>query len=1150
MRFVDVRSGEERAVLACGLYSVAVGFPRAFTFTVANTTFVEVWGSDALPWVYGVGAVIVAGLGLIYVYLVRRLGLLATSVLTFASFAALLCAAVATLDAGLWVSPVAFGLVVLTEAEFTLTNLGFWNVTNRVFTVRQAARLFSFVSAGQSLPAIVGGCAIPWLVTWMPLEGLLLGSILGHLAAALWVGLAVPRLLPGVGGSISTARERAAPGLGLRELLRDRYLQPVAVLLCLQVFVFFAVDNTFYFALQTQLGTGEALAAFLGRFLVALGVLSLLFRLGLSSRWRRWFGLRSALLSTPATLLVLAGLASGIQAWGGPTAAALGLVVLLKLWERIAVEAIHSPSYYSLFLPLPAHARAGAQSTLESVLAQTATLGASLVLLGIVGWGTFGLGGLLAATIAGALAWAVTVFWVSRNYREAVRGSLAARRIEPGALPIADVTTLDLIAEGTRSDTPTHVLRSLEILEELGAPELDRIAAELLEHDSERVLLAAAAVLERNPRAKHCHRLDAAIRSSTSSEAKARLLAAFAACAGAGGLSRLLAHLEHPSAVVRSATARALLRHAGPDGQAAGRAAIRALVSSQAASDRALGAAVAGVETETAKLLLPLLEDESVEVGRAAARAAGSVAQPLDPDAVAYALVEALDRRGLASTAARALEQLGAAALPAVESRLTSSHPATATSLATDPVLLRAAAGWPGPGAERVLLSSLRHLSRRRAALIGLELRASSLSNRSRFERLLQEELQRGATLRLATSAPVNIAVNAPLTRRALLDELADAQDRILILAGLLYGSDPLREARRHRGAGNPETLALALELVETTLPEALARRVVAILDRDSAGLEGRLRGLATRLETITFGLPWVASCLEVERSGGSFEGDLAIMNALAHARIFEYLRVEQLALLAQQVEVVELGEGEPLLAGHHAAACSWRGSSVLWPSDLALLRSGHEVPAAPLSAPHEGRWLIIRRPHLESLFEDSPDAAWRVLEHLCDRARAGQGGHATPSERVEPNDNLPYSELLRLMGELESIPGLSRASSRALAAVAKSARERSFPPGQRLMREGDLDSTLFVLLEGKAEVRRGRSIVAHLEAPTMFGELAAIRPAPRNATIVAQSPCRALVLPREALYTLMLDDPAVVELMLELVIARLPELPVEAPST
>ncbi|MEO1233819.1 MAG: cyclic nucleotide-binding domain-containing protein, partial [Myxococcota bacterium] len=944
--------------------------------------------------------------------------------------------------------------------------------------------------------------------------------------------------------------EAGRRGLGLSGLIQDRYLQPVAALLCLQVFVFFAVDNTFYFALQTRLGSGEALAAFLGHFLVALGVLSLLFRLGLSSRWRRWFGLRSALLSTPATLLVLGALAAFTHATGEPAATVLGLVVLLKLWERIAVEAIHSPSYYSLFLPLPAEERASAQSTLESVVAQTATLGASLVLLMVVGWGTWGLGGLLISTIAGSSAWALTILWVSSNYREALRGSLAARRIEPGALPIADVTTLDLIAEGTRSPAPTQVLRSLEILEELGAPDLDEVAAELLGHDSERVLMAAAAVLERHPRAKHAVRLETAIRRARQPRTKAGLLQAFAACAGPHGFPLLRAHIERPAAVVRAAAARALLHHGDPRGQAAGRAAIRSLIASRDPGERALGAEFAGVESETARHLLPLLEDEEVGVARAAARAAASLSQHPEAPALARALARALDRDGLSATAARSLEQLGDAALPVLESRLTSSRPETATSLLTDQVLLRALARWPGPAAEGVLQASLKTLSRRRAALTGLDQRASPRSSRSRFERLLQEELQRGATLRLAAPAHPPLSDHLPLTRRLLADELADAQDRILMLAGRLYGPDPLREARRHRGTGNPETLALALELVETTLPEALARRVVPILDLDCAGLERRLRGLATNLDSISFGLPWLAPCLASERSDACLEGELAIMNALAQARIFEYLRCEQLALLARHIEVVDLAKGELLSTEGPAALCPWPGSAALWPSDLALLRAAPEGPKPALTAPDDGRWLIIERTHLERVFEESPDAAWRVLEHLCDRAQAGQGGHATPHERVEPHRDLAYSELLRRMGELESIPGLSRASSRALAAVAKSARERDFAPGQLLMREGDLDSTLVVLIEGAAEVRRGQRLVARVAAPTVFGELAAIRPAPRNATIVAQLPCRALVLPREALYTLMLDDSAVVELMLELVIARLPETAVEVSST
>ena len=63
---------------------------------------------------------------------------------------------------------------------------------------------------------------------------------------------------------------------------------------------------------------------------------------------------------------------------------------------------------------------------------------------------------------------------------------------------------------------------------------------------------------------------------------------------------------------------------------------------------------------------------------------------------------------------------------------------------------------------------------------------------------------------------------------------------------------------------------------------------------------------------------------------------------------------------------------------------------------------------------------------------------------------------------------------------------------------------------------------------------------VAKLKSPTLFGELAAISPAPRNASVTTQTPCRALIIPREALYTLMLDEQAVVDLMVDLVVRRL----------
>jgi len=339
MKLVDVRPGEGTSVAVSAIYSIILGVPRVCTFTVATATFVQSVGSTALPWAYAGGAVSMAMLGFLYVVLERRYGLRRVSVGLFAAFIFIYAIAGLFLSLDVYLGGVAFALIVLAEAEFTLTNLSFWNFANRTFTVRQAPRLFGFISAGYSLPAILGGAAIPWIVEYISFKWLLVGSMVGHGLAAVWIGVVVSRLSLSIDGadsddiatSAQPSKSKAVPE-AFRQwtIWRHDYLRWVALLLCLQVFVFFAIDNTFYVIIESELGGGDQVASFLGRFLVALGVFLLLFRLGLSGRWRRWFGLRTALLSTPGTLTVLACLALALAALGFEPEVVFGLVVVLN----------------------------------------------------------------------------------------------------------------------------------------------------------------------------------------------------------------------------------------------------------------------------------------------------------------------------------------------------------------------------------------------------------------------------------------------------------------------------------------------------------------------------------------------------------------------------------------------------------------------------------------------------------------------------------------------------------------------------------------------------------------------------------------------------------------------------------------------------
>ena len=58
--------------------------------------------------------------------------------------------------------------------------------------------------------------------------------------------------------------------------------------------------------------------------------------------------------------------------------------------------------------------------------------------------------------------------------------------------------------------------------------------------------------------------------------------------------------------------------------------------------------------------------------------------------------------------------------------------------------------------------------------------------------------------------------------------------------------------------------------------------------------------------------------------------------------------------------------------------------------------------------------------------------------------------------------------------------------------------------PGEIIIREGDTDNTLYILLAGLAEVRKGRQLVALLEKGDVFGEIGFLYAVKRTASVVA----------------------------------------------
>ncbi len=108
------------------------------------------------------------------------------------------------------------------------------------------------------------------------------------------------------------------------------------------------------------------------------------------------------------------------------------------------------------------------------------------------------------------------------------------------------------------------------------------------------------------------------------------------------------------------------------------------------------------------------------------------------------------------------------------------------------------------------------------------------------------------------------------------------------------------------------------------------------------------------------------------------------------------------------------------------------------------------------------------------------------------------------------------------------------------LAQVATIVDEVTAEPGEVIIEQGAEESWMFVLIDGVASVEVSGATVATLEPGAMIGELAALDPEPRSATVRATSPSLLFRLDHEAMREVMLDQPDLMFGFITMLVRRL----------
>ena len=115
-----------------------------------------------------------------------------------------------------------------------------------------------------------------------------------------------------------------------------------------------------------------------------------------------------------------------------------------------------------------------------------------------------------------------------------------------------------------------------------------------------------------------------------------------------------------------------------------------------------------------------------------------------------------------------------------------------------------------------------------------------------------------------------------------------------------------------------------------------------------------------------------------------------------------------------------------------------------------------------------------------------------------------------------------PLTESLRRLAVFADLP------PEALAALVEAARDERVNEGAWILREGDENADLFLILEGEVGLVRDEVEEAVMHAGMFFGEISVLLDEPVSAGVVARTPVRLAVIDRAALIPFLLANPTV----------------------
>lgn len=122
----------------------------------------------------------------------------------------------------------------------------------------------------------------------------------------------------------------------------------------------------------------------------------------------------------------------------------------------------------------------------------------------------------------------------------------------------------------------------------------------------------------------------------------------------------------------------------------------------------------------------------------------------------------------------------------------------------------------------------------------------------------------------------------------------------------------------------------------------------------------------------------------------------------------------------------------------------------------------------------------------------------------------------------------------------LKNIPAFADVSESALSDFIYASEEVAFAKGKDILKKGDVNKYLYILLAGMVRLTDGETILSEVSVQEMFGEMTALNPTAIDVTVTAVEETLALRISSENLYEMMALHPNITKGIIKTLVNRL----------